>query len=402
MFDKNNLMFYYCVMNDNNDNKLQQSVLNVMREVCYGKNITRPEIAQAVGLTTMSISNIVKELINLGVIDETRDMKSTGLGRKPTILGISDRCPHIIAINLTRGEFLVAEMDFRANIVSRQSVSVPTSVSAESVMDLIFSMVDKAVESASSRICALGISCFGPVDTENGIIFDPGDFSGIEELVLKQPLEERYSLPCVVIHDSNASALAEKRFGALKDIHSFLYIRDVAGIGCGLILNDEIFSGDSGLSGEFGLLGIEYGGEDCPSGLRGSLGQYACLKVIADRINRMHNFNPPLTIEDIVGLYNSEQVLFESFFEEWSDRMAYAIAGIVNVLDISSFVLEYRGQEKGNRMERVLQDKVRKLLPKRRNPVNVYKSTFGDAASLIGACSAVIDALTSGEISIEF
>lgn len=389
-------------MSDNNDNKLQQSVLNVLREVCYGKNITRPEIAQAVGLTTMSISNIVKELINLGVINETRDMKSTGLGRKPTILGIADSCPHIIAINLTRSEFLVAEMDFRANIISRQSVSVPSVVSAESVMNLIFSMVDKTMSSASSRICALGISCFGPVDTENGVILNPGDFSGIQELPLKQPLEERYSIPCVVIHDSNASALAEKRFGALKDTRSFMYIRDVAGIGCGLILNDGIFSGDSGFSGEFGLVGIEYGAEECGSGLRGCLGKYVCLKIISDRINRMHNFNPPLSIEDIVGLYNSDQVLFESFFEEWADRMAYAIAGIVNVMDISSFVLEYRGQEKGDRMEKLLQEKIRKLLPGRRTPVNVHKSTFGDAASLIGACSSVIDALTSGDISIAF
>ena len=389
-------------MSDNNDNKLQQSVLNVLREVCYGDNITRPEIAQAVGLTTMSISNIVKELINLGVIDETRDIKSTGLGRKPTILGIADSCPHIIAINLTRSEFLVSEMDFRASIVSRQSVSVPDSISVVSVMDLIFSMIDKVIESSSSRICALGISCFGPVDTEEGVILNPGDFGGIRELSLKKPLEERYSIPCVVIHDSNASALAEKRFGALKETHSFLYIRDVAGIGCGLILRDDIFSGDSGMSGEFGLLGIEYGAEADGHDLRGSVGHYAGLNIICDRINRMHNFNPPLSMEDIVGLYNSEQVLFESFFEEWADRMAYAIASIVNVLDVSSFVLEYRGQDKGTRMEDVLQDKIRKLLPDRRIPVSVYKSTFGDEASLIGACSAVIDALTSGTITIDF
>ena len=76
---------------------------------------------------------------------------------------------------------------------------------------------------------------------------------------LKEVLEERYNLPIIIENEANAGAYGEKNFGAGKDFENVIYVSAGIGIGVGLILNDSLYKGSNGFSGELGHMTIQAG-----------------------------------------------------------------------------------------------------------------------------------------------
>ena len=74
---------------------------------------------------------------------------------------------------------------------------------------------------------------------------------------LQLHFETMFNLPCSVVNDANAIALAENKYGAGKKYKSFVLLTLGTGLGCGIVLNNQLFEGASGYAGEFGHLKIE-------------------------------------------------------------------------------------------------------------------------------------------------
>ena len=101
-------------------------------------------------------------------------------------------------------------------------------------------------------ILSIGISCGGPLDEERGIILSPPNLPGWKNVPLKDMLEEKFSVPCGVRNDANASAIAEWRYGAGKGTRNMVFLTFGTGMGAGLILDGKLYSGANGYAGEVG------------------------------------------------------------------------------------------------------------------------------------------------------
>ena len=104
---------------------------------------------------------------------------------------------------------------------------------------------------------AIGISCGGPLDTENGVILSPPNLPGWDNIEIVRMLEESFGVPCGIQNDANACALAEWKFGAGKGTHNMIFLTFGTGMGAGLILNDSLYCGTNGMAGEIGHIRIE-------------------------------------------------------------------------------------------------------------------------------------------------
>ena len=120
------------------------------------------------------------------------------------------------------------------------------------------SLIVKAGVSRSD--CRIGISCGGPLDSAQKLICSPPNLPGWDEVPAVDFLQTRLEMPARMLNDANACALAEWKFGAGKGTRNMVFVTFGTGLGAGLILNGQLYSGSLGLAGEIGHLRMETDG----------------------------------------------------------------------------------------------------------------------------------------------
>jgi glucokinase len=147
-----------------------------------------------------------------------------------------------------------------------QKVQFPTLGTPEAVIARINAAIDRIRETnpaVSAELSALGISCGGPLDPTEGLVLSPPNLPGWDRIPIVQSLHETTGLPCFLENDANACALAEWRWGAGKGYRDMAFLTFGTGLGCGLILNGQLYRGAGDLAGEIGHIRIA---EDGPEG----------------------------------------------------------------------------------------------------------------------------------------
>ena len=96
-----------------------------------------------------------------------------------------------------------------------------------------------------------------------------------ETVELASIFKAKFEINTIVINDANAAAIGEWKFGGAKDLENFALITLGTGVGIGLVLNNKIYHGSSGLGGEFGHICIDrQNGRECGCGAYGCLEAY--------------------------------------------------------------------------------------------------------------------------------
>lgn len=106
-------------------------------------------------------------------------------------------------------------------------------------------------------IVSIGISCGGPLDSFQGIILSPPNLPGWDAVPIVQLFQNRFDIPVAIQNDANACALAEWKFGAGKGFRNIIFLTFGTGLGAGLILNGELYSGTNDMAGEVGHIRLE-------------------------------------------------------------------------------------------------------------------------------------------------
>jgi len=137
------------------------------------------------------------------------------------------------------------------NIRLLQKEACPTdlSVAPEEMLDRLMAMADRLLE---DRPAAIGISCGGPLDDQQGVILSPPNLPGWDHVEIVRLLEEHYGVSAHLQNDANACAVAEWKFGAGRGCRHMAFLTFGTGLGAGLILNGQLFSGANGNAGEAG------------------------------------------------------------------------------------------------------------------------------------------------------
>jgi glucokinase len=147
-----------------------------------------------------------------------------------------------------------------------QKIKFPTGGSPDAVTGKIVTVIDELCVSSSiekTRPASLGVSCGGPLDSKRGLILSPPNLPLWDEFPVIARLEEGTGIPCFLENDANACALAEWYWGAGRGYKDMAFLTFGTGLGCGLILNGQLYRGASDLAGEVGHIRIA---EDGPEG----------------------------------------------------------------------------------------------------------------------------------------
>jgi predicted NBD/HSP70 family sugar kinase len=383
----------------------------VLEAIRVGDGVSRVEIADRTGLTAQTVSNIVRRLLELGLVDEAGH-SSSGAGRRRVNLRINSRARHAVGVQVDGDQTSFVIIDFLGRVVGRTRHPTlgergPFAIInqiAESVAALI-SETDIDPES----ILGVGVACPGPLDHHRGIVFNPPNLPGWHEVTLADELRNKTGYPVIVDNDATAAALGERWTNGQHGVHSLVFVYMGVGIGAGVFLEDHIYRGTSTNAGEFGHMILSPDGPECFCGSRGCVEAYCAPRAVVEAVARR-------LVGGETSSLASDGLDFESVSHaalagdpvalEEVERSAYllgcGIVGLVNVLDVELVVLGGSGfRYIGEIYRRVVNDVVRqRILAGDRRGVRIELSTAGEDAGAVGAASLLLDATYSPRLAL--
>lgn len=380
----------------------------VLRTIVENPLISRGTLAKSTGLSKMSVSNIITEFAELGIVQET-DSESTaysGPGRKAGLLDLSDTAPLILGVLVSRVDIQVALGDLRARIIRTEQRRYTKPLRQDALFAMILEAIDAVQAGYAHRVIGVGVASMGPVNIHSGTILSPANFFGLHDLPIVDVIRRHTGLPVFFSSDSMAAAQAEKLLGEGRSHANFLFLLIYEGIGCGIIMHDRPYTGSRGLAGELGHSSINLNGPKCSCGNRGCLEHYAStdrmLKYIRSRIPS-GSAMPVSNWREIWRAATEGDGIAAAAINEYCDALSCALVNMINVFDPELIYLYQHADESADRMMiELLKKRIsRQMLARDCRNVAIRRASFGEQAALIGTLSLVIAHIFSGELSFQ-
>ena len=233
----------------------RQFVLNYIRD---REPISRAEIARSTELQRSTVSTIVEELKDEGLIEEIGAGASTG-GRRPTLLRLRAAGATAVGVDITPSATTIATSDLVGRVIARESFE-NSPRPEELAAHVIGRLREIAGREHQGAIAGVGVSLPGLVDTETGrAIYIP--FFRWRDWTIAEEIERATGLKARVDNDANAAALAELWFGRpeVSGARDFILALVAEGIGTGIVFDGQIYRGERGAAGEFGHMIVGQG-----------------------------------------------------------------------------------------------------------------------------------------------
>ncbi|MGF7018468.1 putative NBD/HSP70 family sugar kinase [Lachnospiraceae bacterium PF1-21] len=383
----------------NNNNLKQENRGLLLKMIATGEGRTRIELASLSGLSRMSVSNIIGEFIEQGIVAERETEPVEGQGRNPILLSIAETAPKIIGIDIHRSECVAVLSDLNLNVIKMERCPL-TDENSKDLFPMIFNLIDKVmVGTPKEKILGIGVGGSGPVDLAKGRILNPPDFHGLHDLPVTEILKEHYQIPVCMDSQYNCGVLAEKYYGKGKGFHDLIFVGIMRGIGSGVIVDDEMLRHGNGFTSEIGHVSVDWNGNLCGCGNRGCLETYAGSEVIREKLNDLtksnKSFREYCEAAEITALPEVEAV-----FEDMVEKLACGLISTVNLLNPEAIIIGHEGYFLPKRYLKKLEEIVnqRKISGNYRY-VTVLKSAFANQAHIIGCPCTIIEKVFSGRLN---
>jgi len=233
----------------------KKNAITLLHLLLKEDGISRVELSRMTGLTKTTVSAIIREFKDSGIVEESNQIYTGNIGKSPIPLHIKEDAIYTIGIYLSRQRVETLLMDTQMNIITSNIGEDYTRFGPEGIIDSLFININKIMEYAKKKgidIGAVGIGVPGPLDAQTGVVKQPPKLKGWKDIPLGSIVQKEYGIPVWIENDANVCALAEKWLGSGRNIHNFIYILINEGIGAGVIINDELYQGTYDFVGEIG------------------------------------------------------------------------------------------------------------------------------------------------------
>ncbi len=314
----------------------------VLESVLQGAPLSRADISALTGLNKATVSSLVQDLIDSGLVREIGTGQSSG-GRKPVLLEFVAESGYAVGVDLGVNYVRGVLTDLRGGVAVERTAQLDKT-SPDEVFGIlrpfIQSLIDEAPESAFG-VVGIGVGVPGLVDRGGAVLYAPN--LGWRDVPLQDALNRAFGIPVLIDNEANVGAIGERKFGSGRGIGSMIYVSVGMGIGTGLILQKELYKGAAGFSGELGHLSIEASGPPCRCGNRGCWELYASEQALLVRAAEAGIGEG--TLDSLLALAERGDEQTRALFNGIGESLGVGIANIVNVFNPEAVVI-------GNTMSR--------------------------------------------------
>lgn len=378
------------------------TVLNLIK---MNKQISRADIVKKTKLAGPSVSRIVQDLINEGLVGEKGVGESIG-GRKPILLTFRPDGRRVMGLDIRPHLIHGIVCNLDGDVVYEGDYPIHARMSPQEVLDSIVEHAEALLrksKTARRDLAGIGLSIPGLVDHQtHQVRFSPP--TGWRNLSLQKPLSDHFGVPVMVDNTVEVMTLAEKYMGSevsqLSNNLVFLYFG--AGVGAGVINNGLLFRGSRYSGMEVGHTTIDLHGPQCRCGNNGCLEAMTSERALLGKVNAHLNAAglPEVeTIAQIIELAEARSVDLQPIFQELSVYMGVGIANMINLFNPDVIVLGgWPSALQQYVLEQTKQVGLSRSLEGMSEGVQLLASTIGERSVVLGAASLIIQMFFTGEL----
>ena len=328
---------------------------------------SRADLARSTGLTRVTTSDLIGELVAEGLVEELGAPAEARVGKPPVLVGLAADSTHIIGVDLSNDDRMTgAVLNLLGRVQSRREVAIDGATGQDAV-DLVHRLVGELIATSERPVLGIGVGSPGVVGADGTIIDAPN--LAWADVPLSASLAAAFDLPVVVANDANTAVLGEHTFGQTGD-GGLMVLRVGTGVGAGLVLEGALLHGNRGAAGEIGHVVVDPDGEQCACGRRG------CLETLlaAPRLRRRIEAGEAGAVLTATG-----------------EQLGAALAPVVGTLNIQELVLSGPGELVDGPLREAADRTIRdRVMPVSAAGLVVRASTLGEDVVLVGAAVLVL------------
>ncbi|WP_110234588.1 ROK family transcriptional regulator [Aurantimicrobium photophilum] len=314
----------------NREQVRQHNLSAILRLLRQFGTMSRSALTQRTGLNRSTISDLVTELQELGLIIESEANTTQGVGRPSLMVSFSDEVV-VFAVNPETDATTVGVVTLSGKVIDKvrhthSAVPTPTE-SVETATRLIAEL--RAKMPTTFRIAGIGVAIPGQIRVEDGVVRLAPHLNWVE-VPFARMLHQQTGLPVFIDNDASLGSIAERDLGAGRGFSEIVYLFGGAGgIGGGVIHGGILLRGAAGYAGELGHVRISDSPREDYSGLQGTLESLvqrddllAALKI---------DSADDAQLEEVLSKPVSTKV--QKLLESQIDALAIAVGNYVNIFN---------------------------------------------------------------------
>jgi glucokinase len=184
----------------------------------------------------------------------------------------------VIGIDLGGTAIKLARFDPRGALLAELEVATPQPAVPGAVTMALCDAVEQLDPDGAAALVGVGLP--GPMDATARVARVCINLPGWEDVPLAEWLEVRLQRRVTLANDGNCAVVGEAWWGAAKGFSDVVLLTLGTGVGGGVLLGGQLFTGHNGAAAEPGLIGVDPDGPACNSGNRGSLEQFASIAAL--------------------------------------------------------------------------------------------------------------------------
>lgn len=374
----------------------RRSVLNLL---WTEKEASRADLARKTGLSRSTVSAIVADLLETGLVREARTGVSTG-GRRPIVLAFQADAALLVGVELGATHITVVLTDLYCTVRDQRDVPCPVRTEPETALDAVEQTIREMLGGSRGApgVVGIGVAAPSPIDPRR-----PGELVASvvpawEGHDIVHRLSRRFGRPVLLDNDANLGALAELRWGG-TETRNLAYLKVATGIGAGLIFNGRIFRGASGVAGEIGHTTIDPNGPTCMCGQRGCLVTLVGTPSLLDRVRSARSEHPdsvlhqePLNVDSLVDAALAGDALARETIEYAGRTLGLGVTNLLNLVNPDRVVVGGGITRAGELLAGPLRDTIRnRALADSIAHADIQLSSLGARGIALGAATLVLE-----------
>ncbi len=220
--------------------------------------ISRPEISKEIGINVVTISNYIDDFIKHNLVFEKELDISEG-GRRPVLLDLNPQGGYIIGVGLNLMNMVGLLVDLKGNIITKTQIAKPQKPSVKDITEALLQIIREIFRRSkdyTANIKGVGVGIAGLVNKQDGSIHWPQKMDhyytyASVDLPLKSLIEREFNVPTLIENDATSACFGEYWLGIESGIRNLIYM--FSGVGCGLLINGQIYRGSQGYAGEVAI-----------------------------------------------------------------------------------------------------------------------------------------------------
>jgi predicted NBD/HSP70 family sugar kinase len=306
--------------------------------------LSRHELVQSTALSQASVSNLVGELLEEGLVEEAGQVESDG-GRPRVLLRVAPEFGYVVGADVgeTRVQVELFNMSMtplaKADYGIESTAPQPAAVVSR-VLDGLRTVVGQAgVDPA--RVLGVGVAVPGVVERTSDAVVHAQSL-GWDAVPLGAMLRAGSDLPMHVDNGAKTLGQAEMWFGAGRGARHAVIALVGSGVGAAVVADGASYRGARSSAGEWGHTTIVYGGRRCRCGARGCLEAYVGAEAVLDRYRQANHGRPAPGVDEesaISGLIQAPSKIAVKVLAETVGYLGAGFATLINLFNPERIVL---------------------------------------------------------------